>query len=549
LKAKEMKIDSVHDRPWNDFDWRKLFRNIKLWILVAALAVVSAGGYLAYQRFFTSQQETTESSQVQTAVARIGDLTVFASGAGEVVAASEVGVGFDQSGTLAEVLVSQGDKVQAGQVLARLQTDRSEQDIALSLAEAQLDVLTAQQDLDDLHASAEMDAAQALVAVEEAQNDLDDLNNPQLQQAQALQDVAEAQEALKQAQASYNGTRSTADENTIAAAKAELTLAEKKLKDQQAKFKGYANKPDNDLDKANQQLKLSQAQGAYDDALRYYNAVTSTGSDLYLELTQADLATAEANLAEAQKEYERVKDGPTPGEIALAEATLAQAQANYEVLKNGPDPAKIALAEANLANAKAQLAVAQEDQAVIDLEAPMDGTVMSIDASLGEEIGTGSIITLANLSQPILEVYLDESDLNNVAVGMDAEVVFDSLPDTTFTGQVTEVNPSLVTVGNVDTVMAKVKLDVDSFAKPQTLPVGSNASVDIIGGRAQNVVLVPVEAVREISSGEYAVFVMQDGEPRLRVVAVGLMDYTSAEITSGLEAGEVVTTGMVQTGQ
>jgi hypothetical protein len=40
---------------------------------------------------------------------------------------------------------------------------------------------------------------------------------------------------------------------------------------------------------------------------------------------------------------------------------------------------------------------------------------------------------------------------------------------------------------------------------------------------------------------------MEDGEPRLRVVTVGLMDYTSAEITSGLGAGEVVTTGVVDT--
>jgi multidrug efflux pump subunit AcrA (membrane-fusion protein) len=90
-------------------------------------------------------------------------------------------------------------------------------------------------------------------------------------------------------------------------------------------------------------------------------------------------------------------------------------------------------------------------------------------------------------------------------------------------------------------------LDADSFSKPQSLPVGSNASVDVIGGRTENAVLVPVEAVREIGPGEYAVFVMEDGEPKLRIVTVGLMDYTSAEIASGLEEGEVVTTGVVET--
>jgi HlyD family secretion protein len=242
-----------------------------------------------------------------------------------------------------------------------------------------------------------------------------------------------------------------------------------------------------------------------------------------------------------------MKDGPTPAEVALAEANLAVAQAKHETLKNGVDPAEIALAQANLANAKAQLAVAWEDQAVVDLVAPMDGTIMSINASVGEAVGTGAIIAIADLSQPVLEIYLDETDVDKVVVGFEAEVVFDSLPDETFTGHITEVSPSLETVSGVDTVVALVQLDAASFAKPLSLPVGSNASVEVIGGRAENAVLVPVEAVREIGADEYAVFVMTDGELKLRVVTVGLIDYTSAEILSGLEAGDVVTTGVVDT--
>jgi multidrug efflux pump subunit AcrA (membrane-fusion protein) len=147
----------------------------------------------------------------------------------------------------------------------------------------------------------------------------------------------------------------------------------------------------------------------------------------------------------------------------------------------------------------------------------------------------------------MLTVYLDEADIDKVAIGYEVEVVFDSLPDLTFTGHVTEVSPSLETLSGVDTVVTQVLLDVDSFSKPQSLPVGSNASIDVIGGRAENAILVPVEAVREIAPGEYAVFVMEDGEPKLRIVTVGLMDYTSAEIISGLRAGDVVTTGVVET--
>jgi HlyD family secretion protein len=532
---------------WEDWQKKDILRSKYLWISLGLILLIVVGSYFAYNYFSADSVEVSETSQIQTSVARSGDLTVFATGAGQVIPATEVNLGFDEAGTLAERLVKVGDQVQVGDVIARLETNQSEDEIALALAEAELNVLTAQQTLDDIYDSVQIDTAQALLDVETAQQTLEDLLNGDLRQAQALQAVAEAQEAVYQAQRTYNGTRSTADSSTIDAAYAELVLAEKKLKDQEAKFDDYANKPDEDLGKANAQLKLSAAQAVYDTALRYYNAVTGTGSELDLELSAADLAAAQAKLAEAERDYERIKDGATPGEISLAEANLAFAEARYETLKAGVDPAEVSLAEANLANAQAKLALAREDQAVVDLLAPLDGTIMSISASVGEAVGTNAIIVMADLKQPVLEVYLDEADLDKVAVGFEVEVVFDSLPDDMFTGHVTEVSPSLQTVSNIDAVLAWVQLDAESFSKPQSLPVGSNASVDVIGGRTQNTVLVPVEAVREIGPDEYAVFVMEEGEPRLRIVTVGLMDYTSAEILTGLAAGEIVTTGVVET--
>lgn len=527
--------------------WRDVLRNKNLWISIGAVVLIVVGGYFAYDYISADSAEVSESPQIQTAVARNGDLTVFATGAGEVIPASEGNLGFDETGTLAELLVKVGDQIQDGELIARLETDQSEEEIALALAEAELNVLTAKQALDDIYDSFQIDSAQALLDVEAAEEALADLLNGELRQAQALQAVAEAQDEVKQAERTYNAVRSTASQATIDAAYAELVLAEKRLEDQEAKFDDYANKPEEDLGKANAQLKLSAAQTAYDDALRYYNAVTGTGSELDLELSAAELATAQAKLAEAERDYESIMDGPTPGEIALAEANLAHAKAKYETLKDGVDPAEVALAEANLANAQAELALAREDQAVIDLLAPMDGTIMSIDANVGETVGTNPIIAMADLQHPVLEVYLDEADLDKVAVGFEVEVVFDALPEDIYIGHITEVSPSLQTVSNVDAVLVWVQLDADSFSKPGSLPVGSNASVDVIGGRTQNAVLVPVEAIREIGPNEYVVFVMEDGEPKLRVVTVGLMDYTSAEILTGLTAGEIVTTGVVET--
>jgi multidrug efflux pump subunit AcrA (membrane-fusion protein) len=527
-----------------------MFKNKKfLWVGLIILALVLAvGGYYAYTTYFLpSEVDTAETPQVQTAVARQGDLTVFASAVGSVVPATEFGVGFDEGGTLIDVLVSVGEEVQEGQVLARLDTGKSEEEIALSVSQAKLSVLNAQKELDDIFASAEMDAALALQAVEDAEQALEDLQNTELHQAEALQTVADAEKAVSDAERVYNSVRATASQSTIDAAKAELVLAESALKDAQDKFNDYADKPDTNLTKANLQLKLNNAQAAYDSALSYYNAVTGTGSDLDRAVSEADLLAAQAQLAEAQRALEDIQAGPTPGEIALAEAELAAAQAEWEILKDGVDPDEIVLAEADLANAEANLALALEEQAVIELLAPMDGTIMAIEASVGEKIGTVAIVTIADLSQPVLEVYLDETDLDKVGVDYEIEVVFDALPDDIFIGHITEVDPSLQNVSNSKVIQVMAQLDPESFAKPQNLLVGMNAAVDVIGGRTEDAVLVPVEALREISPGEYTVFVMEDGEPKLRVVTVGIMDFTSAEVTSGLEAGDIVTTGIVET--
>ncbi len=517
-------------------------------ILILVVGALGAGGYY----WFTSNagaDETENEAALQTAVARRDDLIIYASASGEVVASAEVTLGFEEYGTLSELLIVLGDEVQNGDVLARLETEDTPEAIAAEVAQAQLAVLEAQMELDDLHKNADMEAALALIEVEEAQQALDDLLNSETGQAEAWEALVAAQEAVADAESAYYTSKSTASQADIDAAWAQVILAQDALERAQQNFEPHAHKADTDLTKANFQAQLSEAQEDYDDAMRNYNAMTSPGSELDQSVAAAELATAQAVLADAERAWERAKEGPTAGEIALAEAELALAQAEWERLRDGADPEDIALAEAELANVQANLDLALEKQAVMELVSPMDGTIVEISSEVGETLSAETkFITVADLNHPRLEVYLDETDIENVAVGYEVEVVFDAFPDDIFRGHVIEVDPSLYEAGNVTTVKTLVELDADSFSKTINLPIGLNAAVDVIGGRAENAVLIPVEALRELGPDEYAVFVVgDDGEPKLRTVEVGIMDFTSVEIISGLEAGEMVTTGIVAT--
>ena len=180
------------------------------------------------------------------------------------------------------------------------------------------------------------------------------------------------------------------------------------------------------------------------------------------------------------------------------------------------------------------------------MTAPISGTIMEIDFIVGETGGASTTITIADLESHYLEISLDETDWDKIELDYEVEVIFDTYPDDIFFGRVVQIDPRLTTMEGSSVVKALVKLDESEVLSAKKLVLGSNASVEVISGKAEGVLLVPVEALREISPGEYAVFVIEDGEPKLRMVEVGLIDITYAEIISGLERGDVVSTGIVE---
>ena len=478
-----------------------MFRKIYLWVILVVIVAAAVGGYF-YYRQTTAEAAVAEETPVQTATVRTGSLVISATGTGSVVAKAQISVGFEKIGVVTELLVAVGDEVEAGDVLARAQTEDTPEMIAASLANAELNVLKYEQALDELlNADLSLEKAQAQVSLIQAQTNLADLqeDREKLDYQRCLDSTIESYEA------EYYRAKNTYE----------------RLYD--FFLKNWTDEPVDDPGRLEAEAFVEAAQENMNEALANVNWCKGAA-------TEAEIAEADAN-------------------VMLAEAELAAAQAAVDELENYPDELDVKVAEAQLASAKADLAVTQESQSVIEITAPMSGMVVSIDAIVGQNVGTGAIITIADISDIMLDVYLDESDMNSVGVGYEVEVVFDALPDQAFSGKILNVDPSLVSMGGVSAVRATAQIDATSFAKPQNLPIGLSATVEVINSKAENALLVPVEALRELAEGKYAVFVMQDGTPVLKVVEVGIMDYTYAEIKLGLNAGDVVTTGIVETGQ
>ena len=227
---------------------------------------------------------------------------------------------------------------------------------------------------------------------------------------------------------------------------------------------------------------------------------------------------------------------------------MDQAKTNYDTLNanKGIDPQTLDADQATLKQAQLQLAQAKSDLDGATLKAPIDGTIISIAANQGEVVDTSIYIVMADLSQSEVQVQINETDMNKMAVGNQAQIVFDAVPQKTFTGKVAQINPDLVTSGQTTVVTGLIALDAPPTnpANNQLLPLGMNSSVTIINNQANNVTMVSLDALRDLGDGTYGVFVLgQDQKLRLKTVQTGIKDALNVEIKSGLNPGDVVSTG------
>lgn len=503
-----------------------MFRKRLFWIVVLALLLAaSGGGYYYYNNVYLQAQQPVEEETLATYTVGRGDLVITASGSGTLVPSAKIELGFRNSGVLAELWVEVGDEVESGQLLARL----DDADARDQVAQAEISQRQAELNLAALIADADpADVAAAQASLSSAKASLTQLTSPP-----AEQDLLAAQESLKSAQEALAELLAGPDEDVVAAAKADLTLAEMAVRQAQAAYDKVAHRED--VGMTQQAMDLWQATTNYEKAQADYNEALEGPTD-------DEITDARAKVAQAQAQLDALLEEPDADDLAAAQAKVAQAQAQLDELLAGASSSDLEAAQLNVDQARLNLESAQRALDDTRLVAPMAGTVIAVEAQVGESVGTGAFITLADLEKPQVQFWVEEADLVSVAPGNRVDVVFEALPDYTFPGEIVQVDPMLVTVDGTPAVQSYASIDLG--AHPITLLSGMNAEVEVVAGEARNAVLVPLQALRELGPGSFAVFVVQpDGGLEMRVVEVGLKDFVNAEIRSGLEPGEVVSLG------
>jgi multidrug resistance efflux pump len=334
-------------------------------MLIFAVLLLSACG--------SGSEQAAESTPIPTVQA---ENLIVAEGRIEPI--KYVDIAFNANGTVSEVLVSEGEQVTQGQVIARLENSETRQ---AEVANAEESFLQAQQAFDSAEAAALGKLAEANEAVRKAQYDMDNFDIPS-----DMRNMT-PNEALSYTSANLEEARIAFEPYKYQEERLERELG-----------KENPNKPDVYRSTAKQLKKrLDDAWAEYNKAIKWTTL-------------ESALESAKSELAQAQKEYDKLSSGSDSGEKAVAEA-------QYEA------------ARANLAAARAALAD-------VELTAPFDGTVAGLKVKGGESVSPGQVvISVADFSGWIVKTTdLTELDVVEINEGQAVTITLDAIPDDTLDG-------------------------------------------------------------------------------------------------------------------
>lgn len=499
---------------------------------------------------------------IRTAEVERGTVTASVSANGVLQPLTTVEVKSNVGGQIIELAVDEGDEVSAGQLIARIdptdtQTayEQSQADLAAAVskvrqAREQLAMQRAQNNAEIEAAKQNLEAAKArLHQAEELARVQPNLTTASI--AQATSNLAAAKAALKQTETALVPQKLAAAQAAFDQAKAGYETAQKDL-DRQRRLleRGFVSQ--SAVDASEERFAVAKAQ--FESARRKLETVKDEA--------EQDLSTARARVDQAQAELENAKANSVQvkvrqQELASAKAAVKQAEAALAsalaakrqiAIREGDiiqASAQVERSEASVRNAKTQLGyttIVAPRAGVVTKRYVEEGSIITAGRASFSGTGAGvSIVDIADVSRMFALVSVDETDIAQIEVGQQVDVIVEAYPDEIFEGKVTKIAPQSVTEQSVTTIPVTVEIE----SPDRRLKPGMNVTCDFITGRVENVIMVPGEAVNEDDTGA-TVTVLKGDKQIKRKVEIGLIGKDYTEIKRGLKVGEKVVTAIIE---
>jgi HlyD family secretion protein len=189
----------------------------------------------------------------------------------------------------------------------------------------------------------------------------------------------------------------------------------------------------------------------------------------------------------------------------------------------------------------------QADIDGLSVRAGADGVITELSLKKGQPVQQGAALFTVQSSDAVkIDVEIDELDIADIETGDEATVTFDALPEKIYTADIIKINPVGVAKNNVTKYTVTLSLE-----DAQGIMLGMSADVLIVSQQAENVLLIPVEAIQVINGEKFVVFEEDINEelmytPATHKVVTGITDGVNIEVTEGLNEGDRVAVPQVK---
>lgn len=445
-------------------------------LLAAAIMGVGGVGY------FTLAARTPKIDLNKLTVpAQAEDITLRITASGSVVPIQSVNLSPKTSGRLRELFVEQGDRVEQGQIVARME----DADAKARVAQAQANLSKAQASL-----------AEGISG-----------SRPE--------EIRSAQARLLQAQARLNQAR-TGNPSEVDQARAQVKAAQSRLDLAKVRADRYRNLADEgviSLDRRDEALTDERnAKAALEEAQQRLKNVQSG--------TNPEIDQLEAAVAEAQAEVQRLQNGTRPEEIAQSKAAVEAAKAELQA-------AQVQLQDT---------VITAPFSGIVTQKYATQGAFVTPTTSASSTASATSTSIIAIAKGLELRAEVPEVDVGQIKPGQSVDIVADAFPDKVFKGRVRLVAPEAVIEQNVTSFQVRVSL----LTGQEELRSGMNVDLTFLGQQVNNALVVPTVAI-VTEDGKTGVMVPDaKNQPKFQPVTIGPTLQDQTQVLDGLKPGQRV---------
>ena len=257
-------------------------------------------------------------------------------------------------------------------------------------------------------------------------------------------------------------------------------------------------------------------------------------ANLNYESALSSLNSAASQMNTAKLSLNRIRSLYEKGSASLSD---------FEAAKNS-----FRTAEQSYESTRRSVAIQKEQVNFGFLYAPEDGTIAAVNAEVDENVNPGQVVAILNAGTDMeISIGLPESVINFVRPGMNVEVDFPALGQSTFDAKISEISPSV----DAGTSTYPVRVIVVNPSSAIRSGMAANVTFNLGSEKeAQKTLIVPAHAVGEDSNGRFVFLVNTEGETTVvkkHRVTIGPLTSDGFEIRSGLQAGERIAVAGLQT--